>query len=107
MALLIAFFIVFLTTLGQILLKKAALTHENRKKSLLFLVLGYSIFVITIGLSYLLMKMIPMKYFTVIMSLNYITVMLGAKLFLNERLNRQKIIGTSLVAIGILIFMWR
>ena len=107
MSLVIAFFIVFLTTLGQVLLKKAALAHEDRKKSLLFLSLGYSIFIVTIGLSYLLMKMIPMKYFTVIMSLNYITVMLGAKLFLNERLNRQKIIGTSLVAIGILIFMWR
>lgn len=107
MALFIAFFIVFLTTAGQVFLKKAALSHKNRKKSLLFLALGYSIFVVTIGLSYLLMKMIPMKYFTVIMSLNYITVMLGAKLFLNEKLNRQKIIGTSLVAVGILIFMWR
>ncbi len=97
--------IVLLTTTGQILLKKGANHHNDRTKSLQFIGLGYVLFVITIGFSYLLMKQIPMKYFTIIMSLNYITVMFGAKMFLNEKLERKKIIGTVLVAIGILIFM--
>lgn len=97
--------IVVLTTAGQILLKKGALYHNERRKSLQFIGLGYLLFVMTIGFSYLLMKLILMKYFTIIMSLNYIAVMFGAKIFLNEKLERKKIIGTLLVAIGIFIFM--
>lgn len=107
MEMILAFFIVFLTTVGQILLKKGAIYRDERTKSLLFIGLGYFVFVVIIGFSFQLMKLIPMKYFTVIMSLNYITVMFGASMFLNEKLERKKIIGTLLVAIGILIFMWR
>jgi len=105
MELLFAFFIVFLTTAGQILLKKGAIYRTDRKKSLLFIGFGYLLFVMTILFSYMLMKIIEMKYFTVIMSLNYITVMFGASIFLNEKLGRKKVIGTILISIGILIFM--
>lgn len=102
---LIAILIVLSTSIGQILLKKGSIYRNDRNKSLLFIVFGYFIFILTIGLSYLLMQLIPMKYFTIIMSLNYITVMFGTKIFLNEKLERKKIIGTILVAIGIFIFM--
>lgn len=105
MEIIFALIIVLLTTSGQILLKKGALFQSACTKSLLFIGLGYFLFVLTIVSSYLLMKLIPMKYFTIIMSLNYIAVMFGASLFLNEKLERKKIIGTILVSIGILIFM--
>lgn len=105
MEIIFAFFIVLFTTAGQILLKKGAIYSHERRKSLQFIGLGYLLFVMTIGFSYLLMKLIAMKYFTVIMSLNYIAVMFGARMYLNEKLERKKIIGTTLVAIGILIFM--
>ena len=106
MELLFAFFMVFLTTVGQIFLKKGAIYQENRTKSLTFIGFGYLLFVMTIIFSYMLMKIIEMKYFTVIMSLNYITVMFGASIFLNEPLKRRKIIGTSIVTLGIMVFMY-
>lgn len=106
MEFILACIIILLTTIGQILLKKGAIYHKERRKSLLFIGLGYFLFILTIGFSYLLMKIIPMKYFTIIMSLNYITVMFGANIFLNEKLEREKIVGTLFVAIGIFIFMW-
>lgn len=105
MELIFAVFIVLLTTAGQILLKKGAIHHDDRAKRLKLITIGYLLFVMTIGFSYLLMSLIPLKYFTIIMSLNYIAVMFGASMFLNEKLERKKIIGTVLVAIGISIFM--
>jgi len=106
MELVFAFFIVLLTTAGQIFLKKGAIYRENRSKSLTYVGFGYILFVMTIVFSYMLMKMIEMKYFTVIMSLNYITVMFGASIFLNERLERRKMIGTMIVTFGIMVFMY-
>ena len=98
--------IVLLTTAGQIFLKKGAIYRSNRKKSLTFIAIGYLLFVITIGFSYMLMKLVPMKYFTVVMSLNYIAVMFGAKIFLDETFEKKKVIGTMLVTLGIMVFMY-
>lgn len=101
-----SFCIVLLTTAGQIFLKKGAIYRTKRKESLTFIAIGYLLFVITIGFSYMLMKLVPMKYFTVVMSLNYIAVMFGAKLFLNETFEKKKVIGTVLVTLGIMVFMY-
>lgn len=105
MEILFAFLIVLLTTTGQILLKKGAIYSHQKSKSLRFIGLGYILFLLTIIFSYLFMKLVPMKYFTVIMSVNYIAVMFAASIFLNEKLKREKIIGTVLVAVGIFIFL--
>lgn len=105
MEILFTFLIILLTTIGQILLKKGAMCSHQRIKSLQFIGLGYFLFVLTIVFSYLLMKLVPMKYFTVVMSLNYITVMFAASIFLNEKMGREKIIGTILVTVGIFIFL--
>ena len=105
--LLYAILIILTTSSAQILLKKSALNRCNRKKSLQLLCFGYCIFFLTVLVSYALMKQIEMKYFTVIMSLNYIAVMLGARMFLGEALNRKKMIGTLLIACGIIIFTIR
>lgn len=105
MEILFAAMIILLTTIGQILLKKAALYNQQKAKSLQLIGLGYFLFIITVIFSYLLMKLIEMKYFTVIMSINYIAVMFAASIFLNEKLQQEKVIGTMLVALGIFIFM--
>lgn len=105
MKFLFAIIIIVLTTAGQILLKKGAIYNYDKIKSLQFIGLGYFLFVLTIVFSYLLMKLVAMKYFTVIMSINYIAVMFAASIFLNEKLKREKVIGTFLIALGIFIFM--
>lgn len=96
--------LVFLTTAGQIFLKKGAICRGGRKR-FFFIGMGYLLLLVTIICSYFLMKIIAMKYFVVIMSVNYISVMYSSRLFLAERLGRNKIIGTLLVAIGIFVFM--
>lgn len=98
--------IVLLTTSGQILLKKGAIYRNEKIKSFQFIGLGYFLFILTIIFTYLLMKLVPMKYFTVIMSLSYIAVMFSANIFLNEKLERKKVIGTVLIVIGIMVFMY-
>ncbi|MFA7084228.1 MAG: hypothetical protein WC141_06825 [Arcobacteraceae bacterium] len=90
---------ILFTTVGQLLLKYAAI-----KNSKLFLATGYILFVLVVVASYFLMKLIDLKYFTIIMSLNYLTVFLLSAWIFKEELNKVKITGAFLVVIGIVIF---
>ena len=108
MAIGIAICIVILTTFGQLLLKQSArlsLISSKRLKSLSLMLIGYCFFLVTIFFSYQLMNLVPMKYFTVVMSVNYVVVLFAARLFINEPLEQKKVIGTIFVAIGIFVFM--
>jgi len=96
--------IIILTASGQIYLKLAAI-NQNKFKKIVLLTFGYSIFLITIFISYLLMKVIPMKFFTIIMSLNYIAVMFASHKILNEKMTYNKLLGTLLVSLGVFVFM--
>ncbi len=98
--------IIICTVIGQILLKKGALT-EVKILSYKYIFFGYFFFVLAVYFSYFLMKIIPMKYYTVVMSINYIAVLIGAYIFLGERLNKKKIIGTCLVALGVIVFLYK
>lgn len=106
MEIILAFLIIISTTIGQILLKKGALSSK-KKVEYIFIILGYFLFVMAVIFSYQLMKIMPLKYYTVVMSINYITVMFAAKYFLKEKINRSKIIGTALVTIGIIVFLYK
>ena len=105
MIIFIVVLIIVLTTAGQTLLKFGA----NKSKSSSFInryvLLGYVMFVLTVALSYYLMQRVPMKYFTLVMSLNYIAVIISARIFLDEKINRDRIAGTILVAFGIFVFL--
>ncbi|TKI69910.1 hypothetical protein FCU45_04680 [Sulfurimonas crateris] len=91
---------ILFTTVGQLLLKYAAIKNNSK----LFLATGYFLFVLVVVASYFLMKLIDLKYFTVIMSLNYVTVFLLSAWIFKEELNKVKITGVFLVIIGIVIF---
>ena len=106
MEIIFALIIILCTTIGQILLKKGALA-VGKLTIYRFIIFGYIFFVLAVIFSYALMKIIPMKYYTVVMSINYITVLIGANIFLNEKINKEKVIGTTLVAIGIIIFLYK
>lgn len=105
MPILISVLIVFLTAVGQILLKMGANNSTGHQFLNPFVISGYLAFLLTVVFSYYLMKVIPMKYFTVIMSSSYIVVMVGARAFLNEAIKRDRVIGTILITSGILIFL--
>lgn len=105
MTILIIVLIVLLTALGQVLLKIGASKDNASIYFNKFVALGYILFVIVLMLSYFLMLTLPLKYFTVIMSINYVVVMLSAGLFLKDRLTSKKIIGTVLVVAGVSVFV--
>jgi drug/metabolite transporter (DMT)-like permease len=101
----ISIFLVLLTASGQVMLKLGANEAERRGLINGYVIVGYVLFIITILLSYQLMKIIPLKYFTVIMSVNYIAVMVASRFFLNETIQKDKLIGTLLISIGIYVFL--
>ena len=105
MIIFISILIILLTTAGQVFLKLGANKTEGERLINSYVLFGYILFLMTVILSYFLMKIIAMKYFTVIMSLNYIAVMIAARIFLGEEFKRDKFIGTILIALGVVVFL--
>ena len=68
------------------------------------LVAGYASFLVTVVASFFLMHYLELKYFVVVVSLNYVSVTLASAYFFVERLDGAKIAGTGLVLGGTLIF---
>jgi uncharacterized membrane protein len=106
MTLFISIAVIFLTAAGQILLKMGADKPVGNRIFNGFVISGYLLFFLTIVLSYHLLKIIPMNHFVVIMSANYIAVMIASKVFLDEKINRDRMIGTALIAAGMFIFLY-
>lgn len=98
----ISFFLVFVNTLGQILLKKSTLVEGGK---VIYITLGYLLFFMAIIFSFYLMKTVELKYFTVIMSSIYLTVLLASAIVFKEKIDKNKIIGTIIVFVGMLIFV--
>lgn len=98
----IAALLVIVNTSGQLLLKRASQTGGIRSAALW---LGYAAFLFTVSVSFVLMHVIELKYFTVIMSLNYVVVMFSSSYFFQETLSTEKILGTIIVLTGIIVFM--
>lgn len=99
----IAIFMVLLTSVGQLLLKKGA----NTSKKLIFnshVILGYVCFVGVILLSAFLMSKIDFKYFSVITGLNFMATTLLAALLLKEHVSSKRYLGCFFVAAGSILF---
>jgi drug/metabolite transporter (DMT)-like permease len=99
----IAAAIIALTSMGQILLKLGA----NSSGRLMFnrhIILGYGCFVCVIFLSAILMRAIEFKYFSVIISLNYLVTTILAFIILKERVTTGKVAGCMLITGGAMVF---
>ena len=97
------FFAIIITTLSQILLKKATLSKKIRNKYI-FIVLAYILFVLVIIISYFILKHIELKYFSIILGIVYITVAISSYLIFKEEFNKNQIIGLFIIILGIIIF---
>lgn len=98
---LLIFIVIFLTTLGQLLLKVA-----SKKNSIIYLSLSYIIFIIVVITSYFILKEIELKYFTAIMTINYLMVFLASSYILKETISKKNILGIFLVTMGLIIFIF-
>lgn len=98
---------VAIASFSQILLKKSANNeYDNKIKEYLnpYVIIGYSLMVVCTLLTIYAFRGIDYKVVTVIESLGYIFILIMGKLFFNEKITKNKIIGNVLIIIGVIIF---
>ncbi|GEM_PF-3810274 len=103
----IAIMLPIINASGQVLMKQAALTKNNKKMMLLYLCLAYGIFLVSTVLSVYILKYISMKYFTVILAFNFIVTTLFSMIFLKEKIGKKTLLGTIIIFIGVGIFSYK
>lgn len=98
---------VFLSSISQVMLKKAALrTYSSRIKEYLnpLVIIAYTIFVGTTFLSIYAYKGIPLSMGPVLEATSYIYVtMFGVTIF-KEKLNKRKLLALVLIISGIVVY---
>ena len=100
-------FSVFISSVSQILLKKAAnRTYETPLKEYLNpLVVGaYGLFFCSVILTMLALKYVPLSMSPILESTGYIFVSVMVYIFLKERFTRRKLCGFALILAGVIIF---
>lgn len=106
-SLVIFIFAVFIASVSQILLKKSANIERNnilKEYINLHVILAYILFVFSLLLTVYSYRVIDLKYGAVIQSLGYVFVLILSRIFLNEKLEKSKIFGITLIILGIIIF---
>jgi len=104
-------------TLGQVLYKKGAndFSHKPLKNirnvldfcaSILksrLIVLGFISMVISLFVWVLALANADLSFVFPMGSINYIFILLATRIFLNEKLDRMKLIGTSIIIVGLFL----
>lgn len=104
---LIFIFAVFIASVSQILLKKSAnKNHKNWLKEILNIkvFIAYSMFLLSSMLIIYAYKEVQLKYGAIIQSSGYIFILLLSRIFLEEKITKNKILGIILIIIGIVVF---
>lgn len=100
-------FSVFISSVSQILLKKAAnrIYETPLKEYLNPLVVGaYGLFFCSVILTMLALKYVPLSMSPILESTGYIFVSVMGYIFLKERFTRRKLCGFALILAGVIIF---
>ena len=103
----ILLFSVFISSVSQILLKKAAdRTYESSLKEYLNpLVIGaYGMFFCYVILTMLALKYVPLSMSPILESTGYIFVSVMGYFFLKEKFTKRKLAGFALILAGVIIF---
>ena len=103
----ILLFSVFISSVSQILLKKAAdRTYESSLKEYLNpLVIGaYGMFFCSVILTMLALKYVPLSMSPILESTGYIFVSVMGYFFLKEKFTKRKLAGFALILAGVIIF---
>lgn len=101
------FLSVFISSVSQIILKKAAdKTYESTLKEYMNpMVIGaYGLFFCSVILTMLALKHVPLSMSPILESTGYIFVSVMGYIFLKERFSRRKLMGFALILAGIVIF---
>lgn len=98
---------VVLVSFSQILLKMSAdntYGKKIREYLNLYVLSAYSMFFISTFLNVLAFKGVELKYGQVFATLNYVFILIFSKLFLNENITKNKLLGNLLIILGVIIF---
>ncbi len=104
----ILIFLVFISALSQILLKKSALKSYDsliREYLNFYVVQAYVIYFLAVGLDLIVLRKVPVSFVPVAEASSYIFSLLFGKLFFKESFSKQKIIAMILILTGIIVFM--
>lgn len=107
LSILIYLFSVFISSMAHILLKKGSsseLKCSKFKKNIVVLS-SYSVFVISAVITTIALGGVEYKFTVVLESFSFIFILLFSKIYLKESITKKKLIGNSLIILGIIIFI--
>ena len=98
---------VLIASCSQIILKKSASKEYSsiiREYLNVRVIVGYGMMFISTILTIFAFKGLDYKNGPIIESLGYIFIMFLSRIFLKEKITKKKIIGNTLILLGILVF---
>lgn len=98
---------VFLASVSQVLLKKAALrTHKNTFQEYTdrYVIIGYGLFLFCTLLTMIAYKGIPLSIGAMLETTGYVYVTIFGVVIFHEKINLKKIAALMLILIGIIVY---
>lgn len=98
---------VFLTAIGQVLLKKGAISNKDKFLSIYFngyTITGYILFFVVVLLYLCSLRYVPLIHMVLFLPFIYICVGLLSMLVFGERIGSKKLAGAFLIVLGVVIF---
>lgn len=98
---------VFISSVSQIMLKKAAnKTYTNRIREYTnpLVVTAYALFFCSVLLTMAALRKVPLSMSPILESTGYIFVSILGYIFLKERFGKKKLLGLALILVGIAVF---
>ena len=94
---------------SQLLLKLGANRHGGsgvvRQYLNVFVLTGYVIFFSVTVVNVYVFSTVPLKMANVFVAMSYVGVLVLSRVFLGERVERQRIIGVVLIAVGVGLYV--
>jgi len=97
----------FISSISQIMLKKSAQKEYDNKIAEyinLLVICGYMLLLFTTLISVFALRYIPVSLFTALESMTQIFVPVLSFLILKEHINRQKLIGMTVIIAGLIVY---
>lgn len=102
------FISVFISAISQILLKKSALKKYNsfiREYINPLVIFAYFLFFVAVLIDLLCLKYVPLSFIPVIETSSYLFIIILSRIIFHDKLSFKKIIGITLIIIGIFIYI--
>ncbi len=103
----VAVIVAIFASFGHICFKTFALKHRTTFPTLLMdrhLIFGSAFFGTSVILSIIALKFIDFSSFYSFTALNYLFISVLSKIYLEERIDKSKIIGNVIIILGILVY---